>query len=354
MRRCSRFLILARRAIAAISPAIPERELKAAKIKKVRDPLGATHYFLQPPAKIDESMRHSFRFLIVFAILTIVTIHRCVASDIPFNLEENIILVKGNVNGRGPYTFIVDTGATETVITPSTAERIGIPSMPWGSDQRVGTVESISLGEAMAKNLRVYIFDPPQALTLRLDSGIDYQGILGFNFLSQFLISIDYQAKKISLDSAPLISQAETVGRDTFQLPFELKDHHIHIQGRINDKGPIDFLVDTGAAQSVLIPKIARQLGITGKPLKHPENSSWAEHATIGLGHDLKAEDVPVLIFIPTTAAMYGISYDGILGYDFLSKFKVSIDYKNKVLIFSPSNITRSNQELDPEVDLSH
>ena len=44
-----------------------------------------------------------------------------------------MILVNGSINGKGPYQFIVDTGATETVITPPTAQALKISSVPAGS-----------------------------------------------------------------------------------------------------------------------------------------------------------------------------------------------------------------------------
>jgi len=255
------------------------------------------------------------------------------ASDIPFRLEDNIILVNGMINGKGPYQLIVDTGATETVITPPTGKALNIQSFPAGDEQRMGRLESISTGGAELKNLSVYIFDPPQALTLRLDSGIDYNGILGYSFLSQFLIGINYQDKILSLNTFPKepVPQASTT-KD--QVSFEIKDRHIHVRAEVDGKGPLIFLVDTGAANSLIIPSRAHKIGLIGKPLQNPRNASTTDSTSISLGKiDV---EIPILIYTPPQAAAYGITCDGILGCDFLSRFKVTIDYRNKRLTLVP------------------
>lgn len=69
-------------------------------------------------------------------------------------------------NGRFTYEMMVDTGASSTVLTPQTAEDLGL--VPEGiaivstpSDPRVpmpvGTVSSVEVGGAVARNVRVIV-----------------------------------------------------------------------------------------------------------------------------------------------------------------------------------------------------
>ncbi len=125
--------------------------------------------------------------------------------EIPFELTNHIILVKGEINGKGPQTFVFDSGASETIVTPETAEALGIKGSPAGNGMTAGRAETVSLGGATVKNVQVVIWDPPQAQPLK-QLGVTYNGILGYSFLSQFLVTLDYRRKVITLaphDAAP-------------------------------------------------------------------------------------------------------------------------------------------------------
>lgn len=133
---------------------------------------------------------------------------------IPFELKNHIILVKAEVNGKGPYTLVFDSGASETILTPDTAKALELKTEPAGNGMDAATVDSVSAGGAAVKNLRLLVWDPPQAAPLK-QLGIDYHGILGYSFLSEFLITLDYRAKTITLrrhDAAPRASRAELHG----------------------------------------------------------------------------------------------------------------------------------------------
>ena len=45
-----------------------------------------------------------------------------VITTVPFTLVKNQIVVQTSVNGKGPYSFIVDTGVTPSVIDRAAAE----------------------------------------------------------------------------------------------------------------------------------------------------------------------------------------------------------------------------------------
>jgi len=132
------------------------------------------------------------------------------SHEIPFELNNHIILVKADLNGKAGLTFVFDTGASETVITPETAKALEIKGTPAGNGMETGRADSIKLGDAVVKNITVVIWDPPQAQPLK-QLGVNYAGILGYSFISEWLVTLDYKAKKILLtphDAKPATTAA--------------------------------------------------------------------------------------------------------------------------------------------------
>lgn len=146
-------------------------------------------------------------------VLAFVAVLPAVAQErqedtITFELEQNVIFVSATINGQGPFRFIFDTGASLTLIRPDTAERLGLieeserPSgilSFLGVGAKVVTLESISLGEAAVQNLDVVSMAVPQAEIPLQMAGIPYDGLLGYNFISRFVTTIDYGARTIRL-----------------------------------------------------------------------------------------------------------------------------------------------------------
>ena len=60
---------------------------------------------------------------------------------LPVERASNVFFVRTQINGRGPFWFTVDTGATLTVIDPSTARRAGLVVRPAGRRPNVGVGE---------------------------------------------------------------------------------------------------------------------------------------------------------------------------------------------------------------------
>jgi PDZ domain/Aspartyl protease len=143
---------------------------------------------------------------------------------------------------------------------------------------------------------------------------------------------------------APILAQGETKKDAPAKIvvPFELiKTQHMVVNVKVNGKGPFRLVFDTGAPDSLVSNKLAKEAGLVGKGGGIPFFGArgQAKIKSLELG-DLKAEDVSTMILDhPTVQAISNFvgPIEGILGFTFYARYKTSIDYEKKLLTFEPN-----------------
>lgn len=129
--------------------------------------------------------------------------------------EKPLITVETMVNGKGPFNFVVDTGASHTVITNQTAKKLGISLQETGCCEstrgrsaqgaggvvaaRTTTVDSIRVGDTEEKDIEVAIIDLTD-LSTTLKQTLD--GIIGKNFMKNYRVIIDYPNQEIHFEKS--------------------------------------------------------------------------------------------------------------------------------------------------------
>ncbi len=125
-----------------------------------------------------------------------------------FRIESGkpIITVDTIINGKGPFNFVVDTGASHTVISNQTAEKLGLSTNSSGCCEsatgrpaqgaggpvaaRATTVESVKVGDAEVKNVEVALIDLASLSK-------NWDGIIGYTFMKNYRVIIDYPRQQI-------------------------------------------------------------------------------------------------------------------------------------------------------------
>jgi predicted aspartyl protease len=256
-------------------------------------------------------------------------------------MAGQVMIVSGQINGQGAYNFIIDTGASDTVVTPPTAQALGLKTYAAGAGQKVAVETSVTIGGETVDGLSVYVFDPLQAVSLRLNQGVNYHGIVGYDFLSQFVTTINYRKKIISLlRQPPLLPGSRPdpqipASDGSVRVPFQIVDKMIHVNGYANGRGPLTFLVDTGAAENVMTPQSARAIGLEGKQSSTQPGVAFAALDRLAVGK-VELVKVPIVIHMPPQENQRTVGYHGILGYPWLAQFEVTIDYRAKCLLLEP------------------
>lgn len=133
---------------------------------------------------------------------------RPTAGPVPFRLAhpaKPLIILETTVEGQGPFRFVLDTGASLTIISPELAQTLDItleqPQVGLGAgggvEVRIGTVRSVSIGETRQENVKVGVMDL-RGIAAAVGSEID--GIIGYNFLSNYRVMIDYPRLAVSFE----------------------------------------------------------------------------------------------------------------------------------------------------------
>jgi len=115
------------------------------------------------------------------------------------------IVVPVEINGEGPFDFVLDTGATFTCLDQKFAEDMKLPEQGGQIGIGVGIeskgqvklvrINTLRVGTASASQLSACVIDLGQAKSL----GLDVKGSLGLNFLKSYRVTIDFTRKVIQL-----------------------------------------------------------------------------------------------------------------------------------------------------------
>jgi predicted aspartyl protease len=255
-------------------------------------------------------------------------------APIPFQRVLNLLFTEVTINGQGPYRFLVDTGATQTVVSEKLAVKLGLKKIATNIMHGVGgagkldspifRADSLKVGDVTVKNLPLGTLSNPI-----LDQILD--GIIGTPMLSEFVITIDYPRSRIELaKKAPETGTVVPVWCFSGLLlaPVELNGQH---------KG--NFLIDTGADTTLLAHSMAGLLGVNkdtpGAALNLPiggvggldEGVLMVRGVTLKTPVETKRFDMLMSIELKSMSSLIQTELSGVLGYDSLKDYRVTLDY---------------------------
>src|SRR5436309_2652452 len=129
--------------------------------------------------------------------------------EIPFRLVENVVWLQVRVNNSRPLNFILDTAAATDAVNMRVAEELHLPLFAMRTRANVGAGDGLTR-TAFAPNVQISLSDTnyenPRVGAVPLDSvsrsfGEPFDGALGYDLLSRWVVTIDYQQHKLVLHS---------------------------------------------------------------------------------------------------------------------------------------------------------
>ncbi|KQZ73937.1 hypothetical protein ASE06_16630 [Sphingopyxis sp. Root214] len=169
----------------------------------------------------------------------------------PFDLDASRRMsVKVMVGGKGPFSFLVDTGAERTVIARELAQRLGLAE---GAKLRLATiggaatVPSYRVAALQMSNLHLAAVDAPAFFGRHIGAA----GLIGVDMLEERRVLIDF--RKESMQILETRRRAPSLIKDNDAIVVTARNSAgrlILSDARLNGKR-IDVIVDTGAQTSV-------------------------------------------------------------------------------------------------------
>lgn len=253
-------------------------------------------------------------------------------SSIPFELDHGHIFVDAFVNGRGPFRFGFDTGASGMGRADSSlAAALSLPKVDQAANSdgvktataNVVAVESLRVGDLEKRNVQLISRDYNAGRNPGLQP---VMGIIARDFFADELVTIDYPAKEITFSRGQLkLGEAGVVAYGaSFTVPVCFAS------------GCYPGKIDTGSSRSFVVPKdlvpklSASQPAVIGQGLR---TNGVATLYEMTLNEPVRIAGV--------TATHQKIIYAEpsgdtiVIGTEFLKDYVLTIDQQNHLLKIS-------------------
>lgn len=269
--------------------------------------------------------------------------HTPVTMDTAISFETGtlapLIIIPVTVNDSLREKFILDIGSGSTLLTPEFAQKQNIIASSYkdaiaaGGTTKVGLgmVKSIQFGKVRYEDFEIGIADDVKKIALAIGKP-EISGNLGYSFLKGHILYINYPGKKLRITSPENYPMPEG-NKNSFMLANTAKPVVV-VEVYIDRKGPYAFILDTGASITNISAELAGFLKLVLTP--GPEitagggklKTSVAELTEVKIGND-KENNLTVLVvsYLDMLSKATGKKIDGVLGYNFMKHYKITIDY---------------------------
>lgn len=264
---------------------------------------------------------------------------------------QPLILLPVEVNGEGPFEFILDTGAGTSLLSSELGQKLGIKILGSKEGQSAGGAVSVSLAKVRSLAVASAKLDNVDVGLVDLSPigkaiGAKVDGDLGYNFLKHFRVTLDYRKNEIRFDDPKHFEVAggpAAVAEMAMRLAGPAKPL-ILVDVYANGRGPFQFAIDTGTSTTAITPELAKQLDLASSPIGPAATGGAQVDVTAGVlpsfqVGDARIDDLPVIVadFFAMLSNALGVTLEGIVGYNFLRNYKVALDYPNETLsLFAP------------------
>lgn len=284
---------------------------------------------------------------------------------IPFEYVSNEIVINATINDRVTMRFLVDTGATQSILDQKLAQSIGqykesnfaITTGSGHMKMNYMSLDKLDLGELTLKDIPVAVTNLSSFSHL---IGNKPAGLLGANILKRFAVTVDYEKRQLILGDPNGISVPS--GAKIVRTKPALGVSGLAVDGVIDGKVKATCLVDTGAAfnnisesvvkpilPSALLP-VGEVLGLDGRKI----TTSSVRFKSLSL--DDVTIDNPVFSVSPSSTKVPAGLFSGgtrlaVLGNPLWSKYRLTIDYRGQRLILEQNEDKKAEQSILSELN---
>jgi len=266
-------------------------------------------------------------------------------------------MVKVKINGSRPLSFVFDTGDKVGIVDSEVAKELGLKLEGQVHIGGAGadTLPGSYVKEATWSLLCLEGFSQPVSLTLPLGRmasrfGHDFDGIIGSDFIRQYVVEVDYQNRVLRLhdkDKFTYAGAGDSVPIQLNSMGYPLLDGEVTPTSGESIKGK--FVLDLGSSGSLaLMSPIVTQHNLLGNGLKTIKaigvgGAGGQSNGQIGRVRSLQIGKFtianPLTLFSEDKAgAMATSQLVGNIGQLIAGKFKVFLDYNHTRIILEPNS----------------
>lgn len=183
-------------------------------------------------------------------------------ASIPFRADGHLMMVEASINGAAPAWFMLDSGASHSVLDPRLQRALGLPLLAVGATTGTGA-GSVALQHAAPATMRVggveIALPDPWIIDL---SGVpvsgDVRGLVGAELFKTHVVRIDPNRRSLDIFD-PAAFRPE---RGSAWIPLVVDGDKLFVDLRLDVRPGLSVVerlrVDTGAEESVNDPIVAQ------------------------------------------------------------------------------------------------
>ena len=292
------------------------------------------------------------RYLIVLVLLYAPI--AVAGTTVPFILVANHIYFRVSVNDNPSSSFLLDTGAGSSVIDRDHAAKLKLSltghGEAHGSGEKTVEIKLVALPEISFgdEDFRLHFLAAIPLSDIALRDGRPMQGILGFDVLSRYTVTVDYAHRTLRFDDP----QQFKAPPNAVALPLHFVKNTPVVRGVVTMSGgqrfAIDMMVDTGARGAIRLntPFVEQHqlentltnrlrgsvgIGVGGTTIDTIGRVASVELAGIVV-------KTPVASFATAKAGTDAeTAFQAQLGGEILRRFTVVIDYPRQRFLLTPN-----------------
>jgi hypothetical protein len=279
-------------------------------------------------------------------------------ARVHFKFVRNMMVIQLQINHRGPYNFILDTGSGVMLITdPLLVDSLNLQYKK--QVKVIGLGEGTDLDAWMAPQLTVGLKGieandvsaailSKDVLELSAFAGIQIHGLIGYDFFSSFPVKINFADSTITAFSTHKLPS----WRKGTRIPLLIEDKKPYLNANIAFKEgarlPVKLVVDLGSGHPLSIengwnssntmPDKYITTANLGIGLSGPINGYMSRVSEMEIG-SYQFQQV-ITAFPDSCSAMNKVptvKRDGSIGIDVLKRFVVLFDYQQGYLSLKPN-----------------
>ena len=270
--------------------------------------------------------------------------------EVPFELVHNQIVVNVKINGKGPFNMLIDTDTDPSAIDAATAQTLGISVGSKGEIASGGGTEkntvyptrfTVDLGGVTVKDVAAATIDLTK-ISKRIERPI--HGVLGFSFLKDRIVQIDYPNSKLRFFAASPYPRIELTPNtvNIIAFPFRREDGEVMIDSVFINNEKMRATLDTGSSGTFsLTPEAVALLGLdepaqdgkgqTSVGYNGEYESRSAVLKSVRLGR-YAAESVPATLW-PPNSGHDKKRFQVNIGNGFFQDFILTFDFPKKIVV---------------------